>query len=186
MSESGEFSSAVCRIVGSGRGQSFLKILPMGPGPEDAATARALEKLLILLRDKGRNQRACLIGRNGYQHDIAVRAAIASLGIHLKLEVEILMELAQLAFDVVALDQGVPPAEDPASGQVSVAREQPPVFAKRALDQLPVLDDLFIGRIVAENAEPAGKAAEHRIGHEAGGAIGCLMHIHGCQLVARA
>ncbi len=38
-------------------GKAAIEILPVSAGPKHAAALRALEKLPVLLRDKGRNQR---------------------------------------------------------------------------------------------------------------------------------
>lgn len=61
----------------------------------------------------------------------------------------------------------MPAAEEPTERQVPITREQPAVFADRPLDQPLVRDHLFIGRVVAENPQPARQPAEHGIGDEA-------------------
>lgn len=139
----------------------------MGPGPKDAATLRALEKLSILLCDKGRDQGGGFIVRDGHERDIAVRTAIPSLVVHIKIDLEILVELTQLFFEVIADDEGVTTTKDLALCQVPVACEQPQILAEHAFDQHIVCDHLFVSRVVAENAQPARKATEHRISHEA-------------------
>lgn len=173
MSENGG-SSSRCR-----RGQPVQKILPMGPRPKNAATVGALEKLTILLCDKGRDQRNSLIVSERREHNVAVRTSIPSLVVRLELDFEVLAELAQLAIEIIAHDQGVTTTEDLALCQAPVAREQPSILTERSFDQDIVRNDLFIGRVVAENAEPARKATEHRVGHEAyGGMTGLVRQIH--------
>jgi hypothetical protein len=138
----------------------------MGPRPENEATPRALKKRLVLLPDKGRDEGCGVIVRDRCEGDVAICATIVPLSIHVEIDLEVLIELAQLSFDHIACKQGVTTAEELAEHQASIAREQPSVFAERALDQYLVGDGLFIRCVVTENTEPARKAAEHGIGHE--------------------
>jgi hypothetical protein len=142
------------------------KILPMGSRPKDAATARALEELAILLRDIGRNQRSGVLVRDESESRIAVGAAVPSSVAHVEIDLKISIELTQLLFEVIAREQGVTPAEDLALSQVPVAREQPSILTERSLDQRIVGDDLVISRVVAKDTQPARKATEHRVGDE--------------------
>lgn len=89
----------------------------------------ALEKISIFLRDKGRDQwRSVSIGDGG-KDNIAVRTAIRSLVSQVKVYREVLVELAQLAVDIIADDEGVTTAEKLPQGQTTIAREQPSVLA---------------------------------------------------------
>lgn len=101
-----------------------------------------------------------------------------SLVVYVKFDLETLMQLTQLNFEVIAFDESVTTTDDLALCQVPVAREQPPVFAERAFDQHLVCDHLFVGRVVAENAQPACEATEHGIGHEAYDRFGLSKQIH--------
>src|SRR5574341_222966 len=76
------------------------------------------------------------------------------------------MELTQLIFEVIAFDESVTTTEDLALCQVPIAREQPPVLPDHALDQHIVRDHLFVSRVIAEDAQPAREATEHRVGHK--------------------
>ncbi len=133
----------------------------------------------MLLCDKRRDERNGIIVCDGGEESIAVRAAIPSLVMRLQFDVELPMKLAELAFKFVACDQGVTAAEEFTLGQVSVASKQPPILSDHALEQGIVPDDLFVGGVVAENAQPPGEAAEHCIGHEARrGIAGGGKHLH--------
>ncbi len=72
-----------------------------------------------------------------------------------EIDLEVLMELPQLAFKVIARDQGVAIAEHFAFCQVSFVSEQPPFLPDHTLDQHLVRDDLLIGRVVPEAAQPS-------------------------------
>jgi hypothetical protein len=158
---------------------STTEIVPVGPGPKDAATVRTLEKLSVLLRDEGRDQGSGLVVWNGHEYDIAVRTAIPLSVVHLESDLEILMELAQLSLEVIVRDQRMATTEHLTLSQVPVAREEPPVLAEHAVYQPLVGDILFIRRIVAEDAQPACETAEHGVGHETyDGRIGWLSVIH--------
>lgn len=88
-------------------------------------------------------------------------------------------ELSELFVEVIADDQRVPATEELAKHQVTVAREQPPVLSDRARDQDIVCNDLFVSRVVTENAQPAGESAEHGIGYEARRRlIGTMKSVH--------
>lgn len=90
---------------------------------------------------------------------------------HVEIDHVIPMELTQLPLDQVAHDQAMTATEELAQDQMPIPREQPPVFAKCTLNQDVVRDCLFIGGVVAENAQPAREATEHRIGYEALGLL---------------
>lgn len=138
----------------------------MGSWPKDPAASRALKKRLIVLRDKGRDKRSGNFRRDEYKDNIAIRTAIVPLMGHVEIDLEVPIELTQLPLDQVAHDQGMAATEKLAQCQTSIARKQPALVAYRSFDQCFVRDHLFVGGVVAENAEPAGKATEHRIGYE--------------------
>ncbi len=124
----------------------------MGSRPKDLTALRALKERLVLLCDKERDEGSCDFKRNGYEDDIAVRATIVPLVVYVEIDLEVSMKLAQLSFDHVVCDQGMAATKKLAQRQASIARKQPPVFAKRALDQHLVGDGLFVCRVIAENA----------------------------------
>ena len=133
----------------------------------------------MLLRDKRGNEPNGVTVGDGGEEGIAIRAAIPSLVIRLQFDMELPMKLTELAFKFVARDQGVTATEEFALGQVAVASKQPPILSGHALEQGIVPDDLFVGGVVAENAQPSREAAEHCIGHEArGGIAGGGKHLH--------
>lgn len=134
-------------------------------------TLWALHELMMFLGYVRRDLRHCLFARNRHQSFIAVRTAIAALITHTEIDLKVPVELAELAFHVIARDQCVAAAEDSSLGQVSIAREQPPILPKRTRDQRLIFNDLFVGGVVAEDTQPAGQAAEHRINHEADGRV---------------
>jgi hypothetical protein len=149
--------------------ESRAEVIPVGSGPKDAATVRALEERSMLLCHKGGDEGNGIIVRDGDEHDIAVCTAIPSVVVHVKIKLEIPMKLTQLLFEIVADDERVTTAKNLAFNQVPVAREQPPVFPERAVDQRLVRDIPLVCRIVSEYAQPAREATEHRICHEAQG-----------------
>lgn len=138
----------------------------MSPWPKDLAALRTLEKLSVLLCDEGRDKGKCNFGRDGYEDDVAIRAAIVPLSVHVEIDPEISMELMQLSFDDIACDQGAPATEKLAQCQTPISREQPTLLAYRSLDQCFVRDYLFIRCVVAENAQPACQTTKHGIGYE--------------------
>jgi len=87
------------------------EIVPVRSWPKDAAALRALKKRLVLPSDKGRNKGNCRFRREGYEDDIAVRTTIVSVMVHIEIDHEVHMELAQLPFDQIACDQGVTAAK---------------------------------------------------------------------------
>lgn len=139
----------------------------MGSWPKDLAASRTLKKRLEVLRDKGKDKMNCNFRRDGYEDDVTICTTIVPLMGHVEIDLEVPMELAQLSFDQVAHDQGMPTTKELAQCQTSISCKQPAMFAHHTLDQCFVRDHLFVGGVVAENAEPACEATEHRIGHEA-------------------
>lgn len=121
----------------------------------------------MVLRDKGRDKRSGNFRRDEYKDNIAIRTAIVSLMGHVEIDLEVSMELTQLSVNFIACDQGMPIAKELTQCQTPISCKQPAMFAHHTLDQCFVRDHLFVGSVVAENAEPACEATEHRIGHEA-------------------
>lgn len=91
--------------------------------------------------------------------------------VHVEIELEVAMDLVQLSFDLVAVDQGMAATEQLPQRQTPIARQQPSIFAERALDQRLIFNDLFVSRVITENAQPACQTAEHGIGNEARGIL---------------
>jgi hypothetical protein len=132
--------------------------------------------------DEGRNQSRCLFSGNGTERGVAIGAPERSVFSHVKAKGQFIMELTELVVDVVARDQSMTATEHSASRQISVAREQPAILAKHTLDQHLVRDDLFVRRVIPEDAEPPREATEHRIGHKSGDwLIGRSMRVQGAQ-----
>lgn len=138
----------------------------MGAGPIGTAASGTLHEVPVFLGYTRRDLRHRLIIRERHQPFIAVRTAIAALIIHAEIDLKVPVELAELAFHVIARDQGVAVAEHLALGQISVASQEPPILSEHTFDQGLIFNDLFIRRIVAEDAQPAREATEHRIGKE--------------------
>ncbi len=134
--------------------------------PKDPAAPRTLEKLLILLCNIGRNQKSSLVAWHGDEQDVAIRTTKVPPTVHVEIEPEVAMKLVQLLFDLVAVDQGMAATEQLALRQPSIAGEQPPLFAHHPLDQFLIRDHVVVGRVVAENAQPASQTAEHGIGYK--------------------
>jgi hypothetical protein len=130
------------------------------------AAGIALQELVVMPRDEGWNQSGRLSSGNGMEHDITVGASELSLFGKIKVKGKFVTELTELVIEVIARDQGMTAAEYSASCQISVAREEPPILPEHTLDQHLVRDDLFISRVVAEDAKPPCEATEHRIGHK--------------------
>ncbi len=100
------------------------------------------------------------------ERGVAIGAPERSVFGHVKAQGQFITELTELVGEIIARDQGMTAAEHSASCQVSVAREEPPILPEYTLDQHRVRDDLFISRVVTEDAEPPREATEHRIGHK--------------------
>lgn len=126
----------------------------------------------MLLGDKRKDEGNGFVVRDRCEHNVAIRAPIAPTVVHIEIDLEVLVKLTQLAFKVIACDQGASATEELAKHQTTVACEQPPVLFDRAHDQGIVRDDLFVGDVVAKNAQPAGEPSEHGIGYEACGRMG--------------
>jgi hypothetical protein len=116
---------------------------------------------------EGWNQGRCLFSANRMEQDIAVGTPELPLFAQIEAKGEFVTELTELIVEGIALDQGVTTAKHFPLRQVSVAREQPSILPEHTLYQNVVRNDLFISRVIAEDAEPARQAAKHGIGHEA-------------------
>lgn len=84
----------------------------MRTSPKDPAAPRTLEKFSILLCDKRRDEGNGIIVRERHEEVVAIRASIASLVVHGQIDREVLVELTQLTYDIVADDQRVTTAEE--------------------------------------------------------------------------
>src|SRR5574340_442015 len=145
---------------------SAAEILPMGPLPKSPVAPRALEKLSILLCNEWGDEGNCFVVRDRCKDDVAVCTAIGPQGGEGEVQVKVQLELMQLAADDITEEERVTSAEELAQHETAIAGEEPSTFLQRALHQRLVGDDLLIGGVIAENAQPACQAAEHRIGNE--------------------
>ncbi len=91
---------------------------------------------------------------------------------------ELVPELAQLSVEVIARDQGMATAKDPAPCEIPVASQQPPIFAKSSFDQGFIREDFVVCRVIPQHPEPARKFAQHSIGKKDPRA-GCKFRRHG-------
>lgn len=138
----------------------------MGPLPKNPVAPRALEKLSILLCNEWGDEGNCFVVRDRCKDDVAVCTAIGPQGGEGEVQVKVQLELMQLAADDITEEERVTSAEELAQHETAIAGEEPSTFLQRALHQRLVGDDLLIGGVIAENAQPACQAAEHRIGKE--------------------
>ena len=101
------------------------------------------------------------------EEDIAAGTPELSLFVQLEANGKFVVELTELIVQVIAHDQSAATAKHFPLRQVSVACEQLAVLPEHTLDQHLIWDNLFISRVVAEDAKPSRQATEHGIGHEA-------------------
>ncbi len=120
----------------------------------------------ILSGDEGGDERGRLFRQDRREDRVAVRAAISPLVAHVDLDLAFLVELPQLVLEMIARNQRAAASQHLPLRQISVAGEEPPMFAERSFDQDLVGNDLLIGGVVAQYAKPAGQFAEHGIGEE--------------------
>ncbi len=138
----------------------------MCAGPIETAALKTLREVPVFLCHVRRHAGYCPFARDRHQSFIAVRTAIAALITHAEIDLKVPVELAELIVEVITDDQRMAAAEHFAFCQVSIASQEPPILPEHTLDQRLIRDDLLVGRIVAEDAQPTCEAAEHGIGKE--------------------
>jgi hypothetical protein len=138
--------------------------LPVTARPEDALAGGAGEKSEPSLED---------VGGDPFGHRLfgrLLQAIVALDASRQQRQVEgivsrQLQDFAQLGAQTDTLDEQ-PPAQGAAPDQAAVPRESDAILPDAQLNQLGVFYGPPVGRIVAEDPQPAGQASQHDVGEE--------------------
>ena len=143
--------------------ESREHLCPMGARPVDASAVWTLHELGMQTCDIGWDcERGILMW--DHNEDIVACCTTADGSVsEVKLEVQFRPELPKLVLEMVADDERLAISKDLALHEVAIPGEEPPMFCQDTRDERLIGNDLFVGGVVSEYPEPAGRSAEHGV-----------------------